>query len=207
MFINYIIMSQRSLAAARSRRAPIEPPKSNQRSLPPPPVSSQKTNGLPFSKLSISDAIGLITLRLGKVESFLIEQQNNPSSNIKSTIMENTLDNTLLTSLNRRVEELEKKNSIFPLDDLISEVDNIKSQFQSLVNDYESRYNQYDNSLLEIQTKFMGNDDHIITQNDENSNIIDEDSIVDNEENAQVMEENIEQPSKKKGGRRKKINV
>ena len=40
----------------------------------PAPIQS---NGLPFTKLTISDAIGLITLRLGKVEQYIIDVQSN----------------------------------------------------------------------------------------------------------------------------------
>ena len=44
----------------------------------------QVQGGLPFSKLSISDAIGLITLRLGRVEQWVIEteheNENEPHS-------------------------------------------------------------------------------------------------------------------------------
>jgi hypothetical protein len=75
--------------------------------------SQQQTkNGLPFSKLSISDAIGLITLRLGRVEQWVIETEhenetNQMSSNIGSG---NSIDNnSVLTSIINRLDSLEKK--------------------------------------------------------------------------------------------------
>ena len=50
-------------------------------------------NGLPFSKLSISDAIGLITLRLGRVEQWVIdteqENESNPNNGSNSGLTEN----------------------------------------------------------------------------------------------------------------------
>ena len=93
VFIFTIMSSSRSIAAARNRRAgdpvqqqqpPNRPgtsigssaafqtqtqygkkvPQQSQKNDPPPPPNPN----VPFSKISVSDAIGLITLRLGKVE-------------------------------------------------------------------------------------------------------------------------------------------
>ena len=78
----------------------------------------QQTNALPFTKLSISDAIGLITLRLGRAEQFIIDLENgehpltgtlNESS---SSIHENSkiIDNSVLTTIVNRIDTLEKKD-------------------------------------------------------------------------------------------------
>jgi hypothetical protein len=70
-------------------------------------------NGLPFTKLTVSDAIGLITLRLGKVEKYLIDVQHEGgfNNNMESNIPENTklIDNSVLTSIIHRLDSLEKK--------------------------------------------------------------------------------------------------
>ena len=150
-------MSQRSLATARSRRAPVEPPKPNLRSMSHKEESSQKSNGLPFSKLSISDAIGLITLRLGKVESFLIEQQNNPTLITKSTNNNSSFDNTLLTSLNIRMDELEKQNYTIPLEkqNSLIPLDNLLSQINTRVDELEKQNSiiPLDNLLSQVNTR------------------------------------------------------
>ena len=95
--------SSRSIAAARSRRAgESQPPVSGgrpvtsiashsafvQQQMPPPPSNNVRIakapmqqqqqqmpqqGASPFTKLSISDAIGLVTLRLGRVEQFIID--------------------------------------------------------------------------------------------------------------------------------------
>ena len=39
----------------------------------PPQQQMPQQGGLPFTKLTISDAIGLVTLRLGRVEQFIID--------------------------------------------------------------------------------------------------------------------------------------
>ena len=70
-------------------------------------------NGFPFSKLSISDAIGLITLRLGRVEQFVIDYASNDESSPStgSGIPENSkiVDNSVLTTIINRLDSLEKR--------------------------------------------------------------------------------------------------
>lgn len=168
LYCNYI-MSSRSLAAARARRAgenappvsgnrPItsigsqaafaQPPPGMGYNMPPPPNNvrtarsmqppqqqypakqppqkykqfyeqQQPQNGLPFSKLSISDAIGLITLRLGRVEQWLIETEHEEES--KSAVTGNlsgipdnhkVIDNSVLTSIINRLDSLEKNGTV-----------------------------------------------------------------------------------------------
>jgi hypothetical protein len=76
------------------------------------PVAQQ--NGLPFSKLTVSDAIGLITLRLGRVEQWVIETEHeNETKDYTENggIPENSriIDNSVLTTIVNRLELLEKK--------------------------------------------------------------------------------------------------
>ena len=136
--------SSRSIAAARSRRAgESQPPVSGgrpgtsiashsafvpQQQMPPPPNNvrvakapmqqqqqQMPPNGSPFSKLSISDAIGLITLRLGRVEQFIIDFENgeiaNSSHSGVGNIPENSkiVDNSVLTTIINRLDSLEKR--------------------------------------------------------------------------------------------------
>jgi len=74
----------------------------------------QQTQGLPFTKLSISDAIGLVTLRLGRVEQFIIDLENGEHQNLNmgsSNIPENSkiIDTSVLTSIINRLDSLEKR--------------------------------------------------------------------------------------------------
>jgi hypothetical protein len=102
-----------------------------QQQMPPPPPNNVRVskgpiqqqpqqqqqqmsqNGLPFSKLSISDAIGLITLRLGRVEQFVIDYATNDESSPStgSGIPENSkiVDNSVLTTIINRLDSLEKR--------------------------------------------------------------------------------------------------
>ncbi len=126
-------MSSRSLAAARARRAGENaPPVSGNRPITSigsqaafaqqmpqnnayQQVEQSSKNSLPFSKLSISDAIGLITLRLGRVEQWVIETEHENESkeySESSNIPENSriIDNSILTSIINRLDSLEKKD-------------------------------------------------------------------------------------------------
>jgi hypothetical protein len=78
----------------------------------------QHSNGLPFTKLSISDAIGLITLRLGRVEQWIIDTDQEEVTRQSGTdnmsgIPENhkVIDNSVLTSIINRLDSLEKNGS------------------------------------------------------------------------------------------------
>jgi hypothetical protein len=71
----------------------------------------QTKNTLPFSKLSISDAIGLITLRLGRVEQWVIETENesdNKSEGISLPENAKIIDNSVFSSIINRIENVEK---------------------------------------------------------------------------------------------------
>ena len=72
----------------------------------------QSQTGLPFTKLSISDAIGLITLRLGRVEQWVIEteHENEGKDNSSTTTSGNAVDNSVLVSLLNRLETVEKRD-------------------------------------------------------------------------------------------------
>jgi hypothetical protein len=75
----------------------------------------QSQTSLPFSKLSISDAIGLITLRLGRVEQWVIEtdhenENNEHGNSTESSLPSNSkiIDISVLTSIINRLDTLEK---------------------------------------------------------------------------------------------------
>lgn len=106
----------------------------------------QQQNSLPFQKLSVSDAIGLITLRLGRVEQWIIETDNDedskqPSSNDNSGIPTNhrIIDNSILTNIVQRLDSLEKNgtgsNSSEEVKKLIEDVNALTEQFKRMGDD------------------------------------------------------------------------
>jgi hypothetical protein len=82
-----------------------------------PPATS---NNLPFQKLSVSDAIGLITLRLGRVEQWVIEtdheheEETNQYRGGNNDVPNNhkIIDSSVLTSIINRLDSLEKNGSV-----------------------------------------------------------------------------------------------
>jgi hypothetical protein len=134
-------MSSRSLAAARARRSGENaPPISGNRpgtsihshaAFAPqyssnvkvargqmqqqPPMQQQiqqNPNGLPFSKLSVSDAIGLITLRLGRCEQWIIESEHeDEDKNTSYNLPEGSkiIDSSIINNIISRLDTIEKK--------------------------------------------------------------------------------------------------
>ena len=71
---------------------------------------------LPFQKLSLSDAIGLITMRLGRVEQWIIETDHEDSLKQPDTfsdtpINHSVIDNSVLATIINRLDSLEKNTS------------------------------------------------------------------------------------------------
>lgn len=94
------------------------------------PQVSSLSNGIPSGvKLSISDAIGLITLRLGKVEQFIIELENVILPSLRgeaNNISENTqpIDRSVINSVINRLDLLEKTQKELSAQNLLANKDN-----------------------------------------------------------------------------------
>jgi hypothetical protein len=75
----------------------------------------QQKSTAPFSKLTVSDAIGLITLRLGRIEQWVIdtEHENDNSQSGSLNLPENSkiIDSSILNNIISRLDALEKRES------------------------------------------------------------------------------------------------
>ena len=91
-----------------------QPPQNTYQQSQPPPPQQVNPNGLPFTKLSISDAIGLITIRLGRVEQWIIEtdHENEENDHQNNSNHSNNFDNSILTSFASRLDSLEKREPV-----------------------------------------------------------------------------------------------
>ena len=195
--------SSRSIAAARSRRAgESQPPVSGgrpvtsiashsafvQQQMPPPPQNNVRIakapmqqqqqmpqqGASPFTKLSISDAIGLVTLRLGRVEQFIIDFENgeieghHPNSGGGSSIPENSkiVDNSVLTTIVNRLDALEKRegsssvtssvaSSIASLEKDLKETKDLLSHFlfkyELFTKETGEKFSDFDGAISEIE--------------------------------------------------------
>ena len=189
--------SSRSIAAARSRRAgESQPPVSGgrpvtsiashsafvQQQMPPPPQNNVRVakaplqqqmpqqGASPFTKLSISDAIGLVTLRLGRVEQFIIDFENgeieghHSNSGGGSSIPENSkiVDNSVLTTIVNRLDALEKKegsssitSSIASLEKEMKEAKDLLShllfKYELFTKETNEKFGDFEGAISEIE--------------------------------------------------------
>lgn len=102
-----------NVRTARAMQQPVQPPPQQYQQFYDNHQPQQ--NGLPFQKLSISDAIGLITLRLGRVEQWVMETEHEDEAkqSVSGEVPENhrVIDNSVLTSMINRLDSLEKNGT------------------------------------------------------------------------------------------------
>lgn len=136
-----------------------QPPSQYNQSYDKNQISQQSTNLLPFSKLSISDAIGLITLRLGRVEQWIIEtdhenqnKDHDNSNQINIPDNHKIIDNSILTTIINRLDSLEKNKINNPLrDDLSSEqITKLSDDFKSLNEQFKRMVEDINKHTIEI---------------------------------------------------------
>jgi hypothetical protein len=174
--------SSRSIAAARNRRASDAPPQSQSQQSRPntsigssaafsqqtqygkkvpqqqqPPQQQQKPTSnvnpnVPFSKITISDAIGLITLRLGKVEQYIIDTQDDVVGGGGMSIPENSklIDNSVFTSIINRIDSIEKKDiqTKQMLTKIEQDVTALTNRFNEYIIETNTKLDDIDNAFL-----------------------------------------------------------
>ena len=125
----------------------------------------QAQGGLPFSKLSVSDAIGLITLRLGRIEQFVMESENDDvHSQSKGNIPENSkiVDNSVLTTIINRLDSLEKRegsnvvaSSVASLEKELKETKDLLShllfKFELFSKETNEKFGDFEGAITEIE--------------------------------------------------------
>ena len=207
--------SSRSIAAARNRRAGDSglqarmPVKQPVKSIQNPNVyanhnnnnghrkmgnmsntMNSNNNGLPFSKLTVSDAVGLITLRLGKVEQHLIDMQNGEgNTSFTSDDTTKSLDNSVITTIVNRLDALEKKDIhtqsvIKNIHDEIASIkknlDKVSEMNSKLEHNMSVKFDEIDMGFVEIEKSI----DEIMTTDNANQ-------AVEGNTNVEVSEENV----------------
>ncbi len=149
------------------------PPSQMYQQMPPPQTHPLQppASALPFSKLSISDAIGLVTLRLGRVEQFIIDLENGEHQNLNigaSNIPDNSkiIDNSVLTSIIGRLESLEKREPVTGNNEQFGQVtEDIKVIHESVkkLNDELVKTNlaaaKHSEQMLRFEREFVENKD------------------------------------------------
>ncbi len=175
--------SSRSIAAARQRRSgevvqkPQALPQNFKQNIGQKPQPQQGVNKMQAQtqtqaqaqiqrpKLSIGDAIGLVTLRLGRVEEFMIRTQNHESgfkSESSANIPENSqlIDKSVFTNMISRLDSLEKKDSNKQIAALESELRSTKellislmAKFDKFSKETDEKFADFDCAIAEIEGK------------------------------------------------------
>ena len=219
--------SSRSIAAARSRRAgESQPPVSGgrpvtsiashsafvQQQMPPPPSNNVRVakapmqqqqmsqqGASPFTKLSISDAIGLVTLRLGRVEQFIIDFENgeieghHPNSGGGSSIPENSkiVDNSVLTTIVNRLDALEKREGSNNASSIASSIASLEKEMKEAKDLLSHLLFKYELFTKETNEKF-GDFEGAISEIEKN---MESQQFVDIKEPVAVVDESIPAPT------------
>lgn len=175
-------------------------PKMQQSSMKPP-GNVQQNNGMPFTKLTISDAVGLITLRLGRVEQFMIdlnEERNNGDSQM-GNLPDNTklIDNSVLTSMINRLDALEKKDLISTNNDQIAKLEkelreakdlllNVMFKIDNYMKDTNDKLGDYESAIEELEKNIFMQSHNLV----DNNLVAEESSILTTDLKDIVTEEN-----------------
>lgn len=210
--------SSRSIQAARNRRAGDSrlQTSSNIAKKPTTSINSQRvfsgqmaqnnnmgsneptqvsSNGLPFNKLTISDAIGLITLRLGKVEQYLMDFQHNDKTSGTSEPSSTGIDTTIFNNLVKRIDDLENNSKVTNLEKsnntLINEIKSLKVQINKIQNELNLKISDIENAFIELEKNIDVLSAEVNTEANENDEILV--SSVENELNVEDGNETEEQ--------------
>jgi hypothetical protein len=184
-----------SIASAKAFNPAQQPQQQQQQQQQQRPTASY---GQPGGKISISDAIGLTTIRLGKVEQFIQRLQEEGGLNTSYDIPDNAqlIDKSVITNIISRIDGLEKRGGT-DINEKIGRLENeirsirellnaTKSNFDSYVQSNEKRFEDIDTAFVELEKNLVIHDEHT---NDINNNLDSSNQIIDN--NVQlIIEEN-----------------
>ena len=173
--------SSKSIAAARNRRtgdqsaSQISRPNKSINGNPSfsqqgPVTRNQpetRSGPVPITKLTISDAIGLVTLRLGRLEQFMIDVQAEGGIHSQSSqLPENTqlVDKSVITSIVNRLDSLEKRESaksnsvssgvnVAQITKLENELKEVKDLLLTHIMKFEKHALKYENFVSENEQK------------------------------------------------------
>jgi hypothetical protein len=172
--------SSRSIAAARNRRAGEQQPSRPNTSIASASVFSQQPRGVPQRavpqqqqqyqqqqqqqqyqqqqqqmvqkpKISISDAIGLTTIRLCKVENFISELKETGVAGLPPNTQ--VIDNSVLNTMISRLDALEKKE--FAASEQIKRLERENSELVAKLDAFEKltgdRFDELDLAFVEME--------------------------------------------------------
>jgi len=151
-------------------------------------------------KLSVSDAIALITIRLGRVETFInnlppldqMEELSNNTQHVMNNDSMRIVDDAVFKSIVSRLDKIEKNNNIDSIKLNNSEIENLKNDINNLklqtthhseINNLKLEINELKNLLLSLQSYTMTTNEklcNIIFQNNNDNDSDNQSSIIVN---------------------------
>lgn len=165
-----------SIASAKAFNQQQSMPQSSQQQQQQRPTASY---GQPGGKISVSDAIGLTTIRLGKVEQFIQRLQEEGGLNSSFDLPDNSqlIDKSVITNIISRIDSLEKRdgtNMNEKIGKLENEIKSIRELLNATKNSFDSYVQSNEKRFEDIDTAFIELESHLVIH-DENS-----DEVVNN---------------------------
>ena len=176
-------MNESEFGGTKLQRKPQQMPQQQQRpGSGPMPVGY----GQPGGKISISDAIGLTTIRLGKVEQFIQRLQEEGGLNNSFDIPDNAqlIDKSVITNIISRIDSLEKRDGA-NMNEKIGRIENeirsirellnaTKSNFDSYVQSNDKRFEDVEVAFVELEKGLIIHDEDVseMPNNLEGSSIV-----------------------------------
>lgn len=165
-----------------------------------PPIQPSQTPTA-ITKLSVSDAIGLVTLRLGRLEQFMYDVQAGAIETTGGEIPENShvFDKSVITSIVNRLDSLEKReqgqqnNNAFvsQIAKLEKEIKDIKEILLTHIMKYEKFVIENDKKLLEIDTTLDDFQDKLVSMDEEQDQDQEQEKDQEKEKESNRSNENI----------------
>ena len=149
--------------------------------------------GQPGGKISVSDAIGLTTIRLGKVEQFIQRLQEEGGLNSSFDLPDNSqlIDKSVITNIISRIDGLEKRDGT-NMNEKIGKLENEIKIIRELLNATKNSFDIYIQSnekrFEDIDTAFIELESHLVIH-DENS-----DDLVNNSlgTSSEIIDNNVQ---------------
>jgi hypothetical protein len=168
-------------------------------------TSNMNNNANQVSKLSVSDAFALVTLRLGRVELIINKLQSegildaNNNVNSENIGNNNNFDDTILQNIITRLDGLDKKTVSNDLNQKLQSQYNVLSEDVKQTKEMMMKLQSY---MIEISQKLNSfittqeniNEDFFDLRDDFNNSFINDttNTISENETNQQTVNENVE---------------
>jgi len=205
--------SSKSIAAARARRSGeqqqqrpntsiasakafnTQQPQYQQQQQQPQQQQQQRPMGYgqPGGKISISDAIGLTTIRLGKVEQFIQRLQEEGGLHNNYDIPDNAqlIDKSVITNIISRIDSLEKRdgtNMNEKIGKLENEIKSIRDLLTTTKNSFDSYIQSNEKRFEDFEAAFVDLEQHLVVH-DTNSDELTQNNLANSSE---IIDSNVQ---------------